>query len=71
MTKGTDHDNVHKCKVSRPLWPGWALPAPVKGQGRPRLPGWFFPDDWDYVPVIFPYRDDVHDFATPSDTIHS
>eukprot|EP00959_Pyramimonas_sp_CCMP1952_P182101 3807320-Pyramimonas_sp.AAC.2 len=47
------------------------MPAPVKDHGRPHLPGWIFPDDWDYVPVNFPHRDDVHDFITPTGTIHS
>eukprot|EP00959_Pyramimonas_sp_CCMP1952_P046356 968003-Pyramimonas_sp.AAC.1 len=71
MTKETDEDQVHRCKINRPVWPGWALPAPARDHGRPRLQGWTFPDDWDCVPVNFPYRDDAHDFATPSDTIHS
>eukprot|EP00959_Pyramimonas_sp_CCMP1952_P388326 8137249-Pyramimonas_sp.AAC.1 len=61
-------DKVTGCTIGRRLWPGWELPSPVKAGPQTYLPGWTFPEDWDYAPVNFPFRSDSFDFSISTDT---
>eukprot|EP00959_Pyramimonas_sp_CCMP1952_P158272 3310097-Pyramimonas_sp.AAC.1 len=71
MTRGSEWDSTHDCAIQRHKWPGWKLPEPVKTNGQASLLGWFFPEDWDHVPVNCPFRDDLFNYVSPPGTIWS
>eukprot|EP00959_Pyramimonas_sp_CCMP1952_P245030 5120989-Pyramimonas_sp.AAC.1 len=65
---GEEVDKVTRRTIVRRLWPGWELPNPRKAGPQTYLPGWTFPEDWDYVPFNFPFRNDRFDFSVSTDT---